>query len=128
MTNLLLQNLKNTAQASHKEGRIVNVSSLGHRFTYREGIRFDKINDKDRYFMGAIFIYLLIFNVYLSCYIYTLFSGSGSRFFLCIRGLTVLFICVFPVTLQYLLMDSQSLLISYTLTNLQGISRYTIIF
>ncbi|WMV43908.1 hypothetical protein MTR67_037293 [Solanum verrucosum] len=49
LTNLLLQNLKNTAQASHKEGRIVNVSSLGHRFTYREGIRFDKINDKDSY-------------------------------------------------------------------------------
>ncbi|XP_015084773.1 short-chain dehydrogenase TIC 32, chloroplastic-like [Solanum pennellii] len=49
LTNLLLQNLKNTAEASHKEGRIVNVSSLGHRFTYREGIRFDKINDKDSY-------------------------------------------------------------------------------
>ncbi|KAL3331360.1 hypothetical protein AABB24_034935 [Solanum stoloniferum] len=49
LTNLLLQNLKNTAQGSHKEGRIVNVSSLGHRFTYREGIRFDKINDKDSY-------------------------------------------------------------------------------
>ncbi|XP_049377750.1 short-chain dehydrogenase TIC 32, chloroplastic-like [Solanum stenotomum] len=49
LTNLLLQNLKNTAQASNKEGRIVNISSLGHRFTYREGIRFDKINDKDSY-------------------------------------------------------------------------------
>ncbi|KAK4338430.1 hypothetical protein RND71_042917 [Anisodus tanguticus] len=49
LTNLLLQNLKNTAQTSHKEGRIVNVSSMGHRFTYREGIRFDKINDKDSY-------------------------------------------------------------------------------
>lgn len=49
LTNLLLQNLKNTAQASHKEGRIVNVSSMGHRFTYWEGIRFDKINEKDSY-------------------------------------------------------------------------------
>ncbi|PHT57710.1 Short-chain dehydrogenase TIC 32, chloroplastic [Capsicum baccatum] len=49
LTNLLIQNLKDTAQASHKEGRIVNVSSMGHRFTYREGIRFDKINDKDSY-------------------------------------------------------------------------------
>ncbi|XP_060207066.1 short-chain dehydrogenase TIC 32, chloroplastic-like [Lycium barbarum] len=55
LTNLLLQNLKNTAQASHKEGRIVNVSSMNHRFTYREGIRFDKINDKDSY--SAILAY-----------------------------------------------------------------------
>nr|XP_016508243.1 PREDICTED: short-chain dehydrogenase TIC 32, chloroplastic-like [Nicotiana tabacum] len=49
LTNLLLENLKNTAQQSHKEGRIVNVSSMGHKFTYREGIRLDKINDKDSY-------------------------------------------------------------------------------
>ncbi|XP_059276173.1 short-chain dehydrogenase TIC 32, chloroplastic-like [Lycium ferocissimum] len=55
LTNLLLQNLKDTAQTSHKEGRIVNVSSMNHRFTYREGIRFDKINDKDSY--SAILAY-----------------------------------------------------------------------
>ena len=38
--------MKETAQESGKEGRIVVVSSLGHRLSYREGIRFDKINDQ----------------------------------------------------------------------------------
>lgn len=49
LTNLLLENLKNTARESEVEGRIVNVSSEGHRFSYGEGIRFDKINDPSRY-------------------------------------------------------------------------------
>lgn len=48
LTNLLLENMKKTARESGKEGRIVNVSSEGHRFAYREGIRFDKINDSSR--------------------------------------------------------------------------------
>ncbi|XP_020079885.1 short-chain dehydrogenase TIC 32, chloroplastic-like [Ananas comosus] len=49
LTNLLLENLKNTARESEVEGRIVNVSSEGHRFSYGEGIRFDKINDPSSY-------------------------------------------------------------------------------
>lgn len=46
LTNLLLDTMKKTAKKSRKEGRIVNVSSIAHRFIYREGIRFDKINDQ----------------------------------------------------------------------------------
>lgn len=49
LTSLLLDTMKNTAQQSKIEGRIVNVSSEAHRFPYREGIRFDKINDKEGY-------------------------------------------------------------------------------
>ncbi|GMN32058.1 hypothetical protein TIFTF001_003520 [Ficus carica] len=46
LTNLLLDTMKKTSKKNSKEGRIVNVSSEGHRFTYPEGIRFDKINDE----------------------------------------------------------------------------------
>ncbi|CAJ2665052.1 unnamed protein product [Trifolium pratense] len=45
LTNLLLDTMKKTAFESKKEGRIINVSSDGHNYTYPEGIRFDKIND-----------------------------------------------------------------------------------
>lgn len=47
LTNLLLETMKKTACESRKEGRIVNVSSEGHRFAY-SGIHFDKINDESR--------------------------------------------------------------------------------
>ncbi|XP_057854947.2 short-chain dehydrogenase TIC 32, chloroplastic [Cryptomeria japonica] len=50
LTNLLLENMKSTARESGIEGRIVNVSSEGHKLTYSEGIRFDKINDKSGYY------------------------------------------------------------------------------
>ena len=46
LTNLLLETMKNTARESNREGRIVNLSSQGHRVAYNEGIRFDKINDE----------------------------------------------------------------------------------
>ncbi|XP_062028183.1 short-chain dehydrogenase TIC 32, chloroplastic-like isoform X1 [Rosa rugosa] len=49
LTNLLLDNMKHTSRKSSIEGRIVNVSSFGHRYIYREGIRFDSINDESRY-------------------------------------------------------------------------------
>ncbi|GFZ06885.1 NAD(P)-binding Rossmann-fold superfamily protein [Actinidia rufa] len=49
LTNLLLETMKSTARESQKEGRIVNLSSEGHRYAYREGIRFDKINDESSY-------------------------------------------------------------------------------
>lgn len=38
--------MKSTAQKSNVEGRVVNLSSDGHKLAYQEGIRFDKINDK----------------------------------------------------------------------------------
>ncbi|XP_049377234.1 short-chain dehydrogenase TIC 32, chloroplastic-like isoform X2 [Solanum stenotomum] len=49
LTNLLLENMKNTAKNSKKEGRIVNVASAAHDFAYSQGIIFDKINDKESY-------------------------------------------------------------------------------
>ncbi|KAJ4839884.1 Short-chain dehydrogenase TIC 32, chloroplastic [Turnera subulata] len=49
LTNLLLDVMKKTARESKREGRIVNVSSDMHHFPYREGIRFDKLNDPARY-------------------------------------------------------------------------------
>ena len=41
--------MKETAASTGIEGRIVNLSSIAHQYTYQQGIRFDKINDKDRY-------------------------------------------------------------------------------
>ncbi|CAH1438377.1 unnamed protein product [Lactuca virosa] len=49
LTNLLLDKMKETAAATGIEGRIVNLSSVAHVYTYEKGIRFDKINDKDSY-------------------------------------------------------------------------------
>ena len=48
LTNLLLDTMKKTASECGKEGRIINVASELHRYGYKEGIRFDKINDKAR--------------------------------------------------------------------------------
>lgn len=50
MTDLLQENMKNTSRESNIEGRIVIVSSEGHKFAYRDGgIIFDKINDQSVY-------------------------------------------------------------------------------
>ncbi|XP_016505838.1 short-chain dehydrogenase TIC 32, chloroplastic [Nicotiana tabacum] len=49
LTNLLLDKMKETARKTKREGRIVNVASEAHRFAYREGVRFDKINDSKSY-------------------------------------------------------------------------------
>ncbi|KAJ0910217.1 putative very-long-chain 3-oxoacyl-CoA reductase [Helianthus annuus] len=49
MTNGLLETMKNTAEKSGVQGRIVIVSSVLQKTTYKEGIRFDKINDEKRY-------------------------------------------------------------------------------
>jgi len=35
--------MKKTASVSKRQGRIVNVSSDGHQYTYPEGIRFIKL-------------------------------------------------------------------------------------
>ncbi|XP_059285227.1 short-chain dehydrogenase TIC 32 B, chloroplastic-like isoform X1 [Lycium ferocissimum] len=49
LTNLLLDKMKETAKTTGVQGMIVNLSSLAHLFTYKEGIQFDKINDKSSY-------------------------------------------------------------------------------
>ncbi|CAL5407843.1 unnamed protein product [Camellia sinensis] len=49
LTNLLLETMKETVRTTSKEGRVVNVSSRRHQFSYPEGIRFDKINDQSGY-------------------------------------------------------------------------------
>ncbi|KAG5126074.1 hypothetical protein JHK82_026909 [Glycine max] len=49
LTNLLLDKMKQTAKDTGIEGRIVNLSSIAHLYTYEEGIRFDTINDEDGY-------------------------------------------------------------------------------
>uniref|UniRef100_A0A251VAH6 Putative glucose/ribitol dehydrogenase n=1 Tax=Helianthus annuus TaxID=4232 RepID=A0A251VAH6_HELAN len=49
LTNLLLDTMKNTAKNCGKEGRIVIVSSELYTVTYKEGIMFDKLNDKKSY-------------------------------------------------------------------------------
>ncbi|XP_066384367.1 short-chain dehydrogenase TIC 32, chloroplastic-like isoform X2 [Miscanthus floridulus] len=45
LTNLLLENMKSTCRDRGIEGRIVNVTSLGHAFSHPEGICFEKISD-----------------------------------------------------------------------------------
>lgn len=55
LSHLLLENMKDTSRKSKIEGRIVNVSSEGHRLAYNEGVRFDKINDQSEY--NSIYAY-----------------------------------------------------------------------
>ncbi|XP_015949116.1 short-chain dehydrogenase TIC 32 B, chloroplastic [Arachis duranensis] len=49
LTNLLLEKMKQSAKASGIEGRIINLSSIAHTYTYEEGIRFDNLNDEAGY-------------------------------------------------------------------------------
>ncbi|CDP05169.1 unnamed protein product [Coffea canephora] len=49
LTNLLLETMKKTVHESGREGRIVNVSSRRHKFSYPEGIFFGRINDESGY-------------------------------------------------------------------------------
>ncbi|KAA8516451.1 hypothetical protein F0562_016744 [Nyssa sinensis] len=49
LTNLLLDKMKDTARTTGVEGRIVNLSSIAHRYPYNGGIRFEKINDRNSY-------------------------------------------------------------------------------
>lgn len=49
LAQMLLDTMKKTAREMKQEGRIVNVASAAHRFAYREGIRFDKLNDPQGY-------------------------------------------------------------------------------
>ncbi|KAJ4777782.1 NAD(P)-binding Rossmann-fold superfamily protein [Rhynchospora pubera] len=49
LTNLLLEKMKSTSGSSGIEGRIVILSSEGHKLTYSDGIRFNKINNQAEY-------------------------------------------------------------------------------
>ncbi|XP_011077448.1 short-chain dehydrogenase TIC 32, chloroplastic-like [Sesamum indicum] len=49
LTNLLLEKMKDTANSTGIEGRIINLSSVAHLHTYEEGIRFEHINDNSSY-------------------------------------------------------------------------------
>lgn len=49
LTNLLLERMKTTASNTGIQGRIVNLSSIAHLYTYEGGIRFDAVNDKTEY-------------------------------------------------------------------------------
>ncbi|PAN37379.1 hypothetical protein PAHAL_7G086400 [Panicum hallii] len=49
LTDLLLEKINVTAKESGIEGRIVIVASDSYKHSYREGIRFDKINDESGY-------------------------------------------------------------------------------
>ncbi|TQD85822.1 hypothetical protein C1H46_028638 [Malus baccata] len=49
LTNLFLETMKTTSRERKTEGRLANVSSLGHRYIYRDGFCFDKISDDSRY-------------------------------------------------------------------------------
>ncbi|EEE60689.1 hypothetical protein OsJ_14167 [Oryza sativa Japonica Group] len=55
LTDLLLEKMKVTAIESGIEGRVVIVASNSYKHPYREGIRFDKINDESGY--NKIFAY-----------------------------------------------------------------------
>ncbi|KAH9546199.1 hypothetical protein CY35_12G082000 [Sphagnum magellanicum] len=49
LTNLLLDKMEITAKETNKEGHIVIVSSSAHFWALKEGITFDKLNEKTRY-------------------------------------------------------------------------------
>ncbi|XP_076897628.1 short-chain dehydrogenase TIC 32, chloroplastic-like [Bidens hawaiensis] len=49
LTNGLLETMKNTAEVSGVQGRIVIVSSELQKVSYKEGIKFDNINDEKSY-------------------------------------------------------------------------------
>ncbi|KAK4759481.1 hypothetical protein SAY87_022612 [Trapa incisa] len=49
LTELLLDKMKETARVTGIEGRIVNLSSIAHAHTYKNGIEFDKINYQRSY-------------------------------------------------------------------------------
>ncbi|XP_071689926.1 short-chain dehydrogenase TIC 32, chloroplastic-like isoform X2 [Rutidosis leptorrhynchoides] len=54
LTQLLLETMKNTSHEQKREGRIVNVSSEGHKFAYK-GIYYDQLNDESSY--NALYAY-----------------------------------------------------------------------
>ncbi|GJY86959.1 short-chain dehydrogenase TIC 32, chloroplastic-like protein [Tanacetum coccineum] len=55
LTQLLVETMKRTSHEQNIEGRIVNVSSEGHRFAYK-GIYFDQLNNESSY--NSIYAYV----------------------------------------------------------------------
>ncbi|KMZ67214.1 Retinol dehydrogenase [Zostera marina] len=49
LTNLLLEKMKMTAKETGTQGRIVNLSSVMHRYPYIGGVKFKTINEKSKY-------------------------------------------------------------------------------
>ncbi|XP_010554932.1 PREDICTED: short-chain dehydrogenase TIC 32, chloroplastic [Tarenaya hassleriana] len=49
LTKLLLDKMKSTAEETGTQGRIVNLSSIAHFFTYTEGIKFHDLSDLHPY-------------------------------------------------------------------------------
>ena len=111
MTQLLLGTMKKTSRESNVEGRIVNVSSEGHRFAYREGIRFDKINDESVY---------VVVDLLSSCYVLWSSLLNLEANLLTCSSLS----CAGIAALEH--MGSQSLQTSCTLMNSPGNSRYVL--
>jgi hypothetical protein len=64
LTDLLLEKINVTAKESGIEGRIVIVASDSYKHSYREGIRFDKINDESGYCFYLYYIFSVIFHVH----------------------------------------------------------------
>ena len=61
LTKLLLDDMKRTAKETGIQGRIVNVSSLGHKYTYSGGIRFNNLNEES----GSDILYSFVVEEYL---------------------------------------------------------------
>lgn len=79
LTNLLLDKMKETAATTGIEGRIVNLSSVAHLYTYEQGIIFDKINDKDRYIYQYLYVILFKLRYTLTYLILILFQNQLFR-------------------------------------------------
>ena len=92
LTNLLLDAMKKTYHETQREGRIVIVSSDGHRHTYREGVRFDRINDRE----GCVSIFLFLILKFI-------------RIFMIPFSRLLLFACLILVYLHYEICEAQQI-------------------
>ncbi|KAK8448547.1 hypothetical protein SEVIR_7G048566v4 [Setaria viridis] len=64
LTDLLLGKINVTAKESGIEGRVVIVASDSYKHPYREGIRFDKINDESGSCFHLYYNHSFIFHVH----------------------------------------------------------------
>ncbi|KAK4376797.1 hypothetical protein RND71_003093 [Anisodus tanguticus] len=78
-TNLLLDKMNETAKATGTQGMIVNLSSLAHLFTYKEGIQFDKINDEQLSRQKSI--WSIQISQHITCQrAFSPIAGKGSKY------------------------------------------------
>ena len=61
LTKLLLDDMKRTAKETGIQGRIVNVSSLAHKYSYSGGIRFNNLNEES----GSDILFSFVVEKYL---------------------------------------------------------------